>query len=205
MEIMSRKKNTETINRPIRPKGNYIKENETGMFAAKEKPWKAFIMYPTLAIALIGAVPQYWTMIEATLKGISSNKVREQEHLTELWKNNLDCIKKDSIPISDNNTEIQVRFCSASLFLIEKLKANKSYYEWVEINDTNSSSLSLFAEEHHLPFDHHRQETLCISNHNDHMYHVAKDLRTNKCQLIDVDQTTGIAIHRDIECSTKCP
>jgi hypothetical protein len=64
------------------------------MSEAPQRWWQWMMMYPTLAVALIGAVPQHSEWVTAAVKGlpIFGNTKYAQQEMDKAWGRNLDCL-----------------------------------------------------------------------------------------------------------------
>ena len=55
--------------------------------------WQWVLMYPTLAVAIVGALPQYQEWVSALSMGVPlGSNVRELQEQDDAWKGNLDCL-----------------------------------------------------------------------------------------------------------------
>jgi hypothetical protein len=85
--------------------------------------WQWILMYPTLLLALIGAIPQYREWITALILGLSpfSNVKATQEQL-EAWNYNSTCLRDRGIdhikPISQTNYGIDLLSCPSGDILV---------------------------------------------------------------------------------------
>jgi len=60
---------------------------------SKRPWWQWLLMYPTLAVAIVGAVPQYQQWVWALLRGIPlGSNVGELQDQDTAWQQNLDCL-----------------------------------------------------------------------------------------------------------------
>jgi hypothetical protein len=91
------------------------------MDGAPQRWWQWAFMYPTLVIALIGAVPQYLQWADAHRKGIPLNEnvktVLEQD---SAWGRNIDCLRGiDHIkPEASTNYKIDLVSCPSGDILV---------------------------------------------------------------------------------------
>ena len=54
--------------------------------------WQWLLMYPTLAIALAGAIPQYYLWAQALIIGVPSDEVNDAREQAKAWERNVDCL-----------------------------------------------------------------------------------------------------------------
>ncbi len=54
--------------------------------------WQWLLMYPTLAVALAGAIPQYYLWAQALIIGVSSADVNDAREQAKAWERNVDCL-----------------------------------------------------------------------------------------------------------------
>jgi hypothetical protein len=91
------------------------------MDGAPQRWWQWAFMYPTLVIALIGAVPQYSQWIEAKLIGIPINEnIKGAQEQETAWESNIDCLQGiDHIkPNSKTNYGIDLVSCPTGDILV---------------------------------------------------------------------------------------
>ena len=91
------------------------------MDATPQRWWQWAFMYPALAIALIGAVPQYSQWGYAKLKGIPINEnIKGAQEQETAWERNIDCLRGiDHIkPGSSTNYAIDLVSCPSGDILV---------------------------------------------------------------------------------------
>lgn len=54
--------------------------------------WQWLLVYPTLAVALLGAVPQFYEWATAVAIGLPFGKVKDAREQDNAWTRNLDCL-----------------------------------------------------------------------------------------------------------------
>jgi hypothetical protein len=83
--------------------------------------WQWLLMYPTIAIALLGAVPQYYQWITAAGMGIPLGwNVSEAQEQAKAWERNVGCLHDiDHIkPTSHTNYSIDLVSCPSGDILL---------------------------------------------------------------------------------------
>jgi hypothetical protein len=83
--------------------------------------WQWLLMYPTLAIALVGAVPQYYQWIMAAGMGLPiGGNISEAQEQAKAWERNVDCLHDiDHIkPTSHTNYSIDLVSCPSGDILL---------------------------------------------------------------------------------------
>jgi hypothetical protein len=111
------------------------------------KWWQWLLLNPTLVVglggALIGAIPQYLTWIQAFRMGVPSNQVFSAKTQNELWNKNADCAKTLPRPITiEENIQVSVNACSSGDVLVKVLyPGEKELYRWIPFKMVTASSL----------------------------------------------------------------
>jgi hypothetical protein len=82
--------------------------------------WQWLLMYPTLAIALAGAVPQYYQWAEALVTGIPSAELNNAKEQAKAWERNVGCLHDiDHIkPSAHTNYSIDMVACPTGDILL---------------------------------------------------------------------------------------
>ena len=93
-------------------------------------------MYPTLLVALIGAVPQYKTWVDAWRLGISPSKVPALDEKARLYEKNEQCLKNPlpQVVATKFNIEVSVTACPSGDVLVSTRKPGTDpRHQWVTI------------------------------------------------------------------------
>lgn len=65
--------------------------NQSGEEKKPWRWWQWFLVYPSFAIALLGAIPQYANVIKGLIIGVSASKVPDAVLQNRLWEKNAAC------------------------------------------------------------------------------------------------------------------
>jgi len=99
--------------------------------------WQSILVYPTLAIALITAVPQWIEKYQAYRLGIVQDRVDAALRQNELWAKNLSC---SAAPFAwynnPSDVKIDATICnSGDIFVQAVTPDNKRHMHWVPLDD----------------------------------------------------------------------
>lgn len=90
-------------------------------YRSKRPWWQWILMYPTLAVAIVGALPQYQQWVSALSLGVPlGSNVRELQEQDEAWQANLDCLARiDHIkPQAETTYGIDLLSCPSGDILV---------------------------------------------------------------------------------------
>ena len=91
--------------------------------------WQWILMYPTLAVAIVGAVPQYQQWVWALVRGIPlGSDVTELQDQDSAWQQNLDCLARIAhiTPQSETPYAIDLLACPSGDILLTVKPINTS-------------------------------------------------------------------------------
>jgi len=91
------------------------------MDGSPQRWWQWMLMYPTIAIALAGAVPQYFQWISAFAMGLPIfGDVGDAQQQERTWERNINCLRSiDHIkPTSSTNYSIDLVSCPTGDILV---------------------------------------------------------------------------------------
>ena len=91
------------------------------MDGSPQRWWQWLLMYPTIAIALAGAVPQYYQWISAAAIGLPLfGDVGDAQQQEKTWERNIGCLRSiDHIkPTSSTNYSIDLVSCPSGDILV---------------------------------------------------------------------------------------
>jgi hypothetical protein len=91
------------------------------MDVSPQRWWQWLLMYPTIAIALAGAVPQYYQWISAAALGLSPfGDVGSAQQQDKTWERNLSCLQgiEHIKPASRTNYSIDLVSCPTGDILV---------------------------------------------------------------------------------------
>lgn len=178
----------------------------------KKAPWyKSFLIYPAVAVALIGAIPQYIDKIQGLVRGLDNSEYSYAKKQASYWEREGHCLALDPIVIVGRTPEssIELRICSDMLLLVNRLSfdGNKRY-RWIEISEPKSSSF--IARDFMLPkvrpdSARMRETTVCYNIEAGQKVTHARRRSDGMCYLEEVDPLTGKSLIRQVSCaSLKC-
>ncbi|HVM77700.1 MAG TPA: hypothetical protein VMU06_01685 [Stellaceae bacterium] len=102
--------------------------------------WQWILMYPTLAVTIVGAVPQYQQWFWALVRGIPlGSNVTELQDQDSAWQQNLDCLARiDHVtPPSETPYAIDLLTCPSGdiLLTVKPLNAStQAVSRWIITN-----------------------------------------------------------------------
>lgn len=106
-----------------------------------EKPtqwWQWMLLYPTLAVSLLTAIPEWMDKYQAYKLGVSSKTLDAANEQNQLWQKNLECTKTLDFRSVTNPHNIQVgaHVCPTGdlLVLIKHPGTVAPQYRWVGFN-----------------------------------------------------------------------
>ena len=116
------------------------------------KWWQWVFMYPTIVVALLGAIPQYYQWAEAAIIGLPlSGNVKVAQEQEMAWERNLDCLRAiDHIkPGSSTNYSIDLVSCPSGDILVTLTplqNPNQQISRWIVTRNLFSrSAQSIFS------------------------------------------------------------
>lgn len=108
--------------------------------ASRGKPpqhwWQWFLIYPTVLIALITAVPEWLKIVEGWRQDIPAAQLEEAKRQHDLWKRNLECTMRPmELFLSPTNVKVDATVCdSGDVFVRIFTPANEGRFHWVDVN-----------------------------------------------------------------------
>ncbi len=104
-----------------------------------KKAWHMILMYPTLFVALIGAVPEFTRQINAFRRGIPTENLNLEKEQRQLWEKNFDCTQKNlpQIVVTEQKFEIEVTTCRSGdiLVITRKPGVTNPTTRWISTGD----------------------------------------------------------------------
>ena len=98
--------------------------------------WQWLLMYPGLAVAVLGAIPTVINGLQAIHLGVDWLEVGYAQKQYNLAMNNMECLKKDgnSVNLRDN-TEIKAAICDTGVIWVKVTTANnKTGFQWIDLS-----------------------------------------------------------------------
>ncbi|PKH88641.1 hypothetical protein [Colwellia sp. Bg11-28] len=100
-----------------------------------KKWWQWFLLYPTILVALVGAVPTYMELWNSKQKSVDFGDSKKAEVNLEMWKKNLVCTARPMDPyITSSYVEVDANICeSGDVFIRIRTPKNRVRFEWVAV------------------------------------------------------------------------
>jgi hypothetical protein len=113
------------------------KPRQTNGGRSRRGIWQSILVYPTLAIALITAVPQWIEKYQAHRLNVAQDRLQEALKQSALWQRNLSC---SAAPFawynSPNDVKIDATICnSGDIFVQAVTPDNKRFMRWLALDD----------------------------------------------------------------------
>jgi len=114
------------------------------------KSWKQwFLIYPTFAIAVLGAIPQYINVIKGLAIGVETSKVSYSEYQHKLWMKNVNCNLSLSTIKTIENSSLSIGACPTGDIQINIIAPDddKRFVRWFdfdELKNVNSIHNGIF-------------------------------------------------------------
>jgi hypothetical protein len=104
--------------------------------ARPQRWWHWLLLYPTAAVALFSAAPQWIDRGLAAWHGTRSDSYLVAERQSELWRKNLSC---SASPFSwyenPRNMRVDATICeSGDVFVRVSTPDNRNFFEWVDVD-----------------------------------------------------------------------
>lgn len=109
-----------------------------GSQSPRESVFKQILVYPALAVAAIGAAPQYIQVFKAVKRDVPVNEVAMTEREHNLWVKNLNCVGTLVLPDTalPDNTRVGARVCPSGDVLVKVKRATGAEtYRWLPLED----------------------------------------------------------------------
>ena len=98
--------------------------------------WRQTFMYPTVAMALIGALPGYWDQLKAFQAGVSKDELILSQRQSALWNKNFECFHKQlsHAVVTPSRVAVEVTACPSGDVLVRTLRpAREPQYQWLPL------------------------------------------------------------------------
>lgn len=193
------------------------KEKGVEMAKLSMRWWQWLLMYPTFAVAIIGAIPQYQNWWQAHKLGLSSERVAQAEEQKKLWETNLECAKKETpyVVKTVRNEFLETTVCPTGDILVKIQIPDKptANFRWIGFNtfkDTKMAYLNPFvreayAEERGRGSNLFAQTVTVLCQYTDARGFIVRRVRlaNGQCQEEVINPLTGAATIRPAPC-TPC-
>jgi len=114
---------------------NLAPQSSTSHQTEPKKWWQWFLVYPTILLALMGAMPTYYEMGSAYIKGVKAGDSDKAILSNKMWIKNFECTTLPYEPfVTPTNTEVDATICKSGDVLIKIRTANnEQFFEWVAV------------------------------------------------------------------------
>jgi len=114
----------------------------------KTKPskwWQWMLLYPTLAISILTAAPQWTNMAKGFLQDVDAKDVAMLELNNSLWTKNVDCTKAPyEFFENPNNIKVDATICkSGDILVLYFLPDGQQFSIWVPVSEVTKKTASL--------------------------------------------------------------
>jgi hypothetical protein len=182
------------------------------------KWWQWLLMYPTLAVAIIGAIPQYQNWWQAYKLKVPARSVSQATEQIDLWNKNYECSKKENpyTVKTCRNELIQTTVCPSGDILVKVQTPDKPTpdYRWIGFNtfrDTNAVAFDPFVKEAYADetgkgINLFAQNETILCQYRDANGFIVRRIRLSngRCQEEVINPYTGATTIRPAPC-TPCP
>lgn len=209
--------NFEFENVPSTPDIDEIIKTEVYDKSRKRRWWESILMYPTLFIAILGAIPQYSNWFSAWLHGIPASYLGAAKEQIELWDSNFECSKENKLESIETLTNFQVGalVCPSGDVLVKVYSPleKKPFYRWIGINSFIQAK-SFFSPKEAIGKTFSFDETLYLAKSEsvlcqkralgDRIIRIFRDTNGN-CWKEEINIRTGKVIERkSVSCNSSC-
>jgi hypothetical protein len=106
--------------------------------------WQWFLIYPTVLIALITAVPEWLKIAEAWREDIPTEQLEEAKRQHELWVRNLTCTMRPmDLFLNPSNIKVDAEICdSGDVFVRIFTPDERGLFHWVDVERLATSDLA---------------------------------------------------------------
>lgn len=118
-------------------------EEETKSSSSSPKQWwQWLLLYPSFAVALLTAGPQWYDKINGYRLGVSSG--HEAERQAALWQKNASCVGLNSNGyVSPSKVAVDATICNSGDILVRAVTPQKAeIYKWLALDDVVSARKS---------------------------------------------------------------
>ena len=135
--------------------GNHVMAANSSISAETETPapkaatrwWQWVLLYPTLAVTLISAVPTWLEKFQAVQLGVSRQNLALAQEQGKLWEANFECARAQDINAIRNsrNVEVGAQVCPSGdvLIRIKVPDAERPKLRWVSARSLEQAFLGL--------------------------------------------------------------
>ena len=111
------------------------------------KWWQWFLVYPTVGLALVSALPTWAGLVQSFQIGVPFGQVSEAQGQDRLWGKNFECASRQEIQWikTPRNIQIGARVCPSGdvLVLAKRPESEEMTFRWVSAEVLERRALSL--------------------------------------------------------------
>lgn len=106
------------------------------------KTWKQwFLIYPTFAIAVLGAIPQYIDVVKGLMIGVATSEVSNAEKQHSLWVKNSNCHLSLEPITTAENTQVSAGVCGTGDIQINiEFPDQRRVIHWFSLDEISTLS-----------------------------------------------------------------
>lgn len=124
-------------------KQNSVESESTPKSKPQKRWWQWFLVYPGLAIAIIGAIPTYVEAFKSYSFGVPFGRSFDAQEQNRLWQDNFECTQKASFStiINKKKVEIGSAVCESGDVLLrgKRPEWDRPQLRWVSWNEVAPS------------------------------------------------------------------
>ncbi len=107
--------------------------------------WQWLLVYPTIIITLIGAIPTFLELYQAWNRDIPFGMSRIASEENKLWKKNFECSKGEFISVKNSfNIEVGTIICrSGDVLLRIQAPGQESIFRWVGLDSLTPKKMAV--------------------------------------------------------------
>ena len=103
--------------------------------------WQWVLAYPALAIAILGAVPQYMNVLKGLSIGVSANEVHAAQQQNKLWQSNRECTPTLHKVATATGAQVSVGACpTGDIQIAIDFPNGESIVRWIAFESIESAS-----------------------------------------------------------------
>jgi hypothetical protein len=109
--------------------------------------WQWMLLYPSLAVTIVTAVPTWIDHVQAMKIGVSSRDLAQAQEQRRLWETNLECAQVQEIQRikTNHNAEVGARVCPTGDVLLQMKQpdAERPSFHWVSAKTIEQRQVSM--------------------------------------------------------------
>jgi hypothetical protein len=108
--------------------------------------WQWMLLYPSLAVTIVTAVPSWVDHVQAMKIGVNSRDLAQAQEQRRLWEANLECAQIQEIQRirTNHNAEVGARVCPTGDVLLQMKQpdAERASFHWVSAKTIEQRQMS---------------------------------------------------------------